>query len=115
MPETPARMGRAAAMTEQRSFPITGAAVPFSASPPEWKPPKARKPRPILPKGEVIFRAVVLCLLAGIAFVIPVKGAWWAGLFLAYMAANIIVNKLLQSVSDRAYNWLRGRWHARRS
>jgi hypothetical protein len=73
--------------------------------------PRRAKPRPILPKPEVIFRACILAALSGIALSLPFDIAWWAGLFLAYMAFNTVVSKLVANTSNIAYDhavaWLR--------
>jgi hypothetical protein len=59
--------------------------------------------RNIVPEGRLLFRALAYGLLAAAAFALPVAGSWWAGLFLAYMAFNLLIGKVVANFSDAIY------------
>lgn len=59
--------------------------------------------RNIIPEGRLLFRAAAYGILAVIAFALPIHGAWWAGLLLAYMALNLMIAKVVANVSDAIY------------
>ena len=57
----------------------------------------------IAPEARLLFRALAYGLLAAMAFAIPTTTTWWAGLFLAYMAFNLLVGKMIANFSDAMY------------
>jgi hypothetical protein len=57
----------------------------------------------IVPEGRLLFRALAYGLLAAVAFALPKAVGWWPGLFLAYMAFNLLVGKLVANFSDAIY------------
>jgi hypothetical protein len=59
--------------------------------------------RTIVPEPRLLFRAFAYVLLAGGAFALPTPAGWWAGLFLAYMAFNLLVGKVVANFSDAMY------------
>jgi hypothetical protein len=70
----------------------------------EEREPRRRKPRPILPKPEHLFRSCILATMSAFALALPFRTAWWVGLFLAYMAFNVVVSKLVANISNIAYD-----------
>jgi hypothetical protein len=59
--------------------------------------------RNIVPEGRLLFRALAYMLLAAGAFALPTKAGWWAGLFLTYMAFNLLIGKVVANFSDAIY------------
>jgi hypothetical protein len=57
----------------------------------------------IVPEARLLFRALAYGLLAAVAFAVPNAAGWWAGLFLAYMAFNLLVGKMIANFSDAMY------------
>ena len=57
----------------------------------------------IVPEGRLLFRALAYGLLAAGAFALPKAVGWWPGLFLAYMAFNLLVGKIVANFSDAIY------------
>jgi hypothetical protein len=57
----------------------------------------------IVPEARLLFRALAYGLLAAGAFAVPTTTTWWAGLFLAYMAFNLLVGKMIANFSDAMY------------
>jgi hypothetical protein len=57
----------------------------------------------IVPEPRLLFRALAYGLLAAVAFALPTTTTWWAGLFLAYMAFNLLVGKMIANFSDAMY------------
>jgi hypothetical protein len=57
----------------------------------------------IVPEGRLLFRALVYGLLAAVAFALPKAAGWWPGLFLAYMAFNLLVGKMVANFCDAIY------------
>jgi hypothetical protein len=57
----------------------------------------------IVPEPRLLFRALAYGLLAAVAFALPAAAGWWAGLFLAYMAFNLLVGKMVANFSDAIY------------
>jgi hypothetical protein len=56
-----------------------------------------------MPEGRLLFRAMAYAVLAAGAFVLPIAAGWWAGLFLSYMAVNILIGKVIANFSDAIY------------
>jgi hypothetical protein len=59
--------------------------------------------RNIVPEGRLLFRALAYAVLAASAFALPIAAGWWAGLFLTYMATNILLGKVVANFSDAMY------------
>jgi len=57
----------------------------------------------IVPEGRLLFRALAYGLLAAGAFALPNAVGWWPGLFLAYMAFNLLVGKMVANFADAIY------------